>query len=338
MHIPTRRGVAQFGAASAVTLGLGVAGVVPAHFALADDHPVPTASVVGGTLVVTGSNGPDAISLAATATTMTVNYAGERPAQVFDRTTFTAISVALGSGDDMFTVGTQGQFSNIPLTVDGGTGNDFLRGSDGNDVLVGGLGDDDVDGGRGADTEILGSGDDTALWVPGEASDVIDGGRGHDTLTFIGSGGNEAFTLVPDAGAAVLTRDLGNIRMRMNRVEEVDVQALAGTDTVSVGDLSGTDLRLADLRLSGSGAPDGASDGALDVVSVQGTDGADHVSVGASGSTADITGLPTETRISGADSRDQLHISTGAGDDSVDVSNAAAALLEVSTDLGTDQH
>jgi Ca2+-binding RTX toxin-like protein len=238
----------------------------------------------------------------------------------------------------VFTVGTQAQFSTIPLTVDGGTGNDFLRGSDGNDVLIGGLGDDDVDGGRGADTEILGAGEDTALWVPGEGSDIIDGGRGPDSLVFIGSAGNEAFTLAPDGAAAVLNRDVGGIHMHMNRVEDVELQALGGNDTIAVGDLSRTSLRLADLRLSGSGGADGTADGVLDTVAVQGTDGADHITVGATGSTADITGLSTETRISGADTPDQLHISTGAGDDSVDVGSAAAALLQISTDLGADQH
>ena len=337
MHIRTRRRVAPFGAVAAVTLALGAAGTIQ-HSAFADEHSQPSASVVDYTLFVTGSDGPDAIALAATAATMTVNFAGAAPAQVFDRTTFTAISVSLGSGQDMFTVDSQGQFSNIPLTVDGGRGDDFIRGSDGNDVIFGGRGDDDVDGGRGTDTEILGRGADTALWLPGEASDVIDGGRGSDTLTFIGSGGNEAFTIVPDGGAAVLTRDLGGIRMHMIRVEAVNLQALGGTDQVTVGDLSGTDLRLADVRLSSSGASDGASDGVLDVVSIQGTEQADHVTVGADGSTVDIAGLRTETRISGGDTRDQLHVNTGAGDDSVTVSSAAASLLEVSTDLGADQH
>src|SRR4051794_16521805 len=282
MHMHTRRRVAPFGAVAAVTLALGATGTLT-HPAFADDSH-PSASVVDHTLFVNGSDGPDAIALAATATTMTVNFAGAAPAQVFDRTTFRAISVYLGSGNDMFTVGSQGQFSTIPLTVAGGRGDDFIRGSDGNDVIFGGRGNDDVDGGRGTDTEILGRGADTALWVPGEASDIIDGGRGPDTLTFVGSAGNEAVTIVPHGGAAVLTRDLGGIRMHMVRVEAVDLQALGGSDTVSVGDLSGTDLRLADVRLSASGAPDGTSDGLLDVVSVQGTQEADHVAAAAVGS------------------------------------------------------
>ena len=337
MHVRTQRKVAPFGAVAAVTLALGATGTI-SHPAFADEHSRPSASIVDHTLFVTGSDGPDAIALAATAATMTVNFAGAAPAQVFDRSTFTAISVSLGSGNDMFTVGSQGQFSNIPLAVAGGRGDDFILGSDGNDVISGGRGNDVVDGGRGTDTEILGSGSDTALWVPGEGSDIIDGGRGPDTLTFIGSAGNEAFTFVPDGDAAVLTRDLGGIRMHMIRVERVDLEALGGTDQVSVGDLSGTDLRLADVRLSSTGAPDGASDGLLDVVSIQGTDRADYVRVGADGSTVDIAGLRTETRISGGDTRDQLHINTGAGDDRVQVSSAAASLLQISTDLGADQH
>src|SRR4051794_10257668 len=190
MHIHTRRRVAPFGAVAAVTLALGATGTISPP-AFAGEDPQLSASVVDHTLFVNGSDGPDAIALAATATTMTVNFAGAAPAQAFDRTTFTAISVSLGSGNDMFAVGSQGQFSTIPLRVAAARGDAFIRGSDGNGVIFGGRGNDDVDGGRGGDTEILGRGADTALWVPGEASDTIDGGRGPDTLTFIGSAGNE---------------------------------------------------------------------------------------------------------------------------------------------------
>src|SRR5207302_6612876 len=101
------------------------------------------------------------------------DFGGAAMQQSFDRAAFTAISVNLRSGDDSFTVDPHAQFNDRRLTVFGGNGDDTIRGSDGNDLLFGGRGDDNIDGARGADTELLGRGNDTAVWLPGEGSDVI---------------------------------------------------------------------------------------------------------------------------------------------------------------------
>ncbi|HMC70754.1 MAG TPA: hypothetical protein VKJ07_16470, partial [Mycobacteriales bacterium] len=228
----------------------------------------------------------------------------------------------------------QGQFNDRALTVRGGKGDDTIRGSNGNDIIRAGPGDDSIDGGRGADTEFLGPGNDSALWLPGEGSDVIEGAGGHDTLTFIGNGANENFALTANGSHAVLTRDVGTITMDTEGVEALNLATLGGTDTVNVGDLSGTHLRANNIDLSSAGAPDGQ----LDSVTVNGTNDGDHVLVAADGSAVQVDGLHTRTNITGSDSRDQLQVRTGAGDDSVDVSDAAAALIGVTVDLGTDQH
>lgn len=335
MKTHTRAIATPLGLSAVATLVLAAVG--PLQTSLAADATTPaTATVAGSTLLVTGTEAADTVSLRldANAGALTVDFAGAAPAQTFNRATFTAINVSLGAGDDSFGVSAQGQFHDIPLTVDGGSGNDFLRGSDGNDVILGGAGDDDIDGGRGADTEQLGAGTDSALWLPGEASDVIDGGGGHDTLVFIGAAAAETFDFTANAGGALLTRDLGGIRMDLERVDEVDLATLGGTDHVNVADLSQTALRSVRLDLSSAGAPDGQ----LDIVSVDGTDQPDHVSVAAQDSAVDVSGLHTSVHITGNDTRDQLHVGTGAGNDVVTVTDAAAAAIGVAVDLGADQH
>ena len=65
--------------------------------------------------------------------------------------------------------------------------------------------------------------------------------------------------------------------MDLDGVEQLDLQALGGADQVTIGDMSGTDFRQANVDL-------GAADFANDSVSVQGTDHVDNVSVTTDGS------------------------------------------------------
>ena len=357
MSIRSKLTAGPVGLAATATLAIGVAGALPAQVASAESPSSPTspsASVFDGTLFVEGTAGNDAITIGigADPTRFAVDFGGSAPTQSFDVATFTAISVSLGAGDDRFSVDPQGQFSNHLLTVrggrgddvisgsrgddllSGGKGSDTIRGNDGNDLILGGSGNDNVDGERGADTELLGNGNDTALWLPGEGSDVIDGEAGHDTLTFIGNGANEKFALSADGSHAILTRDLGTITMDTSSVENVNLAALGGVDVVHVGDLSGTSLRSDNIDLSSAGA----SDGQLDSIAVDGTEHSDHVRVDAEGSTVRVRGMHTRTRISGSDTRDQLQVSTAGGNDSVAVTDEAAALIGVAVDLGADQH
>ncbi|MCP5876051.1 hypothetical protein NL390_26680, partial [Klebsiella pneumoniae] len=50
---------------------------------------------------------------------------------------------------------------NLSNRLEGGVGNDTLKGNWGDDVLLGGAGNDTLDGGKGADSLIGGTGDDT---------------------------------------------------------------------------------------------------------------------------------------------------------------------------------
>ncbi|HEU5265340.1 MAG TPA: calcium-binding protein, partial [Jatrophihabitans sp.] len=300
--------------------------------------------------------GGDAISLGtdtANPNNLLVDFGNGTQPQVFDRTSFNKISVFLDRGDDTFQAPFDFSFV-TPITVSGGAGNDTITGGEGNDSLSGDAGDDtirgaggddvifgnggqdDVDGGRGNDTEVLGADDDTALWNPGEGSDTIDGGGGTDTLDFNGSNANETMTLAANGEQAVLVRDVAAIRMDLDRLEKVHVAAVGGTDSITVGDLTGTDVSAADVDLSGFGG--GTGDSAADTVTVNGTNKADAIDVQAANSAVLLSGLHATTQITGSEvTNDKLQVNAGGGNDTVDVGNEVGTVIGVSVDLGTGQ-
>jgi RTX calcium-binding nonapeptide repeat (4 copies) len=343
-----RRGLAVTGA-----VALGVVVGLPAQAAFAADG-TPSASVTNNTLTVEGTNGNDSIAvlLGGDPTVLQVDLGDGALPLSFDRATFTAIKVTLGRGDDAFTVSPGSALTTEDLDVDGGAGDDTITGSGGADTLIGGPGDDAIQGGdgddivfgdggadvvdgqRGTDSEFLGGGRDTAVWNPGEGSDSIDGGAGRDSLVFNGSNAGEKLALTASGATDVLTRDVGQVRMDMTGVEALAATTIGGADTFATGDLSGTDLGDVDVALAATG---GAGDGQVDAVTVAGTDRADRVNVDTDGSNVTIGGLPSSLRISGSEPADKLQLDTGAGNDRVDVSDAARAAIAVAVDLGAGQ-
>ena len=178
-----------------------------------------------------------------------------------------------GDGNDTLTGGSAndilaGQSGNDSLF--GGAGNDVLSGSSGADVIAGGAGNDTLfggdgndflDGDQGADTGFLGAGDDVFKWDQGDGSDKVEGGSGRDEMLFNGFAANEQFTLAgngPDA--ALFTRVQGNIIMDLHDVETVTVNALAGTDTINLNDITGSGITDINVNLGLNGVGDGASD------------------------------------------------------------------------------
>jgi Ca2+-binding RTX toxin-like protein len=314
----------------------------------------PSASVHHGILQIDGTDGTDhiRIGLDVHPRILLVHLGDGQATRSFDRSTFNSISVSLHRAADTFAVSVdRGAFSDEALTVHagpgrdtliggagddllvGGGGSDTIRGGDGTDLVRGNDGGDTIDGGRGTDTEFLGRGDDVARWVPGEGCDIIDGGTGHDTLHFTGSSSNESFALEPDGARTVLTRDVGLIRMNLAGVERLELATRAGVDKVLVSHLPSTDLEQAavDLSIAGDG------DAQPDSVVVEGTDGADGVGLTADGGAVTVRGLQMSTRITGSEPTDQLVVSTGDGDDFVDIGDAVQTLIGLVIDLGVDQ-
>ena len=109
---------------------------------------------------------------------------------------------------------------------------------------------------------------------------------------------------------------------------------VGGPDTVTIHDMQGTGVRVANIDLS---APTGGPDGQADVVTVNGTANPDHIDVDVQDSRIDVAGLQTETRISCSETIDRLEINTLDGNDTVDVAAEVAALISVVVDLGEGQ-
>lgn len=144
-----------------------------------------------GTLVLTGSIGPDAISLTQSGGVITADINGEL-VQV-SAALVTRVIVRGLDGDDV--IATDGSIG-VPVTFEGDGGNDLLvggtgaerlLGGDGDDLLRGGGGDDVLLGGGGDDVLIGGGGDDEA--DGGDGRDILIGGAGADRL--LGGGGDD---------------------------------------------------------------------------------------------------------------------------------------------------
>jgi Ca2+-binding RTX toxin-like protein len=221
----------------------------------------------------------------------------------------------------------------VHLVIDGGAGNDTIIGSDGNDTLIGGDGNDLVVGGRGNDVALLGAGDDTFVWNPGDASDTVDGQAGLDTLQFNGSNANEKIDISANGSQALLSRDVAAVTMDLNGIEHIRVEALGGTDTFTVNDLTGTDVSQVAIDLAG--IPGGTvGDGQLDAVTVNATGGGDNITVTAAGSVVTVDGLSAEVAIDHADATDHLTINGLAGDDTIDASGLPADLMTMTINGG----
>jgi Ca2+-binding RTX toxin-like protein len=297
--------------------------------------PTVKARVVDGTLRVTGSPFDDRIALRLSAsdpTQLQVDVGADGTAdESFDIGTFASIVVDAGRGDDFVLLDTaSGAFTTArPTIVDGGDGNDTLIGGSGNETFFGGRGNDLVDGNGGADTVFLGAGNDTFVWDPGDGSDTVDGGSGFDTHVFNGSDGNENFAATASGSHVRFTRNLGNIVMDLSDFEALDVNALGGTDSLTVNDLAGTGLTNVTADLANSPGSD-FSDGVADTVRVEGTAGADTIAATDDGGTVDVTGLAASVRIAHTDpSLDRLTIDSLGGADDVSVAAAVNSLIQV---------
>jgi len=331
-------------AAAALAVSLGAVG----HAGAAQSA---SASVANDRLTVVGTQGADTVLLGLDANdpnTLHVDLNGI--GQTFDRKTFTAVTVELGAGDDVFAI--DGQFGDEALTVDGGNGNDTINGSNATDVLKGGggndtifgnagddvifagAGNDKVDAGTGRDIVSLGGGDDEFSWTPGQGSDFVNGGGGFDVMDFFGSSGNEVMSLSAIGRQAEFLRDAGNIRMTLDNLERVNTVGNGGSDEITINDLRGTDIQQANVDISASD-PFGQSA----AVVVNGTDRADHVNVNSpAAGQVDVTGLKVATHIDGAQIGHQLQVNTGNGNDTVAVADAVNNTINVAVDLGAGQH
>ena len=290
---------------------------------LFDDTDLNEGGAGTDTVEVNGSTGAERFTVTANGTRVRFDRVTPAPFSV-DIGTSENLVLNAGAGDDEVDAGS-GLAALIRLTVDGGAGNDGIRGSDGVDILLGGDGADVIDGQRGNDVAFLGAGNDRFQWDPGDGNDVVEGQAGTDRMVFNGSGASERIDVSANGGRLRFTRDVANVVMDLNDLERVRFQAFGGSDQVTVHDLSGTDATevVADLAaFAGGQAPDAQAD----TVRVEGTAGDDTVTVTGSGAATQVNGLSARVRVLNSDNRpmDRTIVATLAGEDVVEATALAA--------------
>jgi len=302
------------------------------------------------TLTVTGTNAAENIVLRlASADPTRVEVVVGMDTDSFKRDKFDHIVVEAGGGDDTVSIDeSNGVFTDTELTMldggddndtllggsgaetfVGGDGNDTINGGDGPDTLNGGDGNDFVDGNRGDDTASLGAGDDTFQWDPGDGSDTVEGQDGTDRMLFNGANVAEKFDISPNGGRVRFTRDIANIVMDLDDVEQIDLKALGGADRLVVNDLTGTDLRQVNDDL-------GPNDGAADNVTVNGTNDTDNIMVAANAGAVDVTGLTAAVHITNPEAANDALVVNGLdGNDTIAGGMGLAALIGLTVDGGS---
>jgi Ca2+-binding RTX toxin-like protein len=176
----------------------------------------------------------------------------------------------------------------------------------------------------------MGAGDDTFVWNPGDDNDTLEGQDGFDKMIFNGANIAEKIDIFANGGRALFTRDIASVTMDLNDVESIDFNALGGADTITVHDLSGTDVTEINLNLAVAG---GAGDAQPDSVTVFGTDGDDVALVNGDASGVSVVGLAAQVNITGAEAaNDRLIVNTSAGDDVVEASGLAAGAIQLTAD------
>jgi Ca2+-binding RTX toxin-like protein len=205
----------------------------------------------------------------------------------------------LGGADSLTSI--EGVGARTLLSVDGGAGDDVIKGSDGPDLIAGGEGNDTLDGGagddriigdRGTDTMNGDAGDDTLVWNNGDGSDVINGNEGSDDVEVNGAPAGDTFTVEPNGSRIAFNRtNLVPFSLDIGSSETMHANGLGGDDNITVGNVgnfevtanggSGNDTLTggsgSETFLGGSGNDAINPGGGLDVVS--GGDGNDTVNV-----------------------------------------------------------
>jgi Ca2+-binding RTX toxin-like protein len=224
-------------------------------------------------------------------------------------------------GDDVIDA-TSLEADGIQLTMNGGLGADLFLGSEGDDLINGGDGDD---------IALMGAGDDAFVWNPGDDDDTLEGQAGFDTLDFNGANVAENITISANGGRATFFRDIANVTMDLNDVEEISFDALGGAGNITVNDLSGTDVTKVSINL---GAAGGGGDGQADTIFINATN-ADDVVIVAGDNGVSVFGLAAQVDIFNFEAaNDRIVINGLAGDDVIEASGLAVGAIQLTADSG----
>jgi Ca2+-binding RTX toxin-like protein len=180
---------------------------------------------------------------------------------------------------------------------------------------------------------LIGSaGDDTFAWRPGDESDTLEGKAGNDTLQFSGSNAPEQIDLSANGPRLRLARDVGGVTIDAAGVDRVNVAALGAADTITVNDLSGTDVTQTSVDL---GSDAGGGDGAADRVIVNGTANPDSATIAGDSAGVTLAGLHSTVSVTHSEpAADNLTVNALGGADSVNASGLSAGAIGLTLNGG----
>ena len=267
--------------------------------------------------------------------------------------------VNAGDMDDTIDTSQEDGVSTNSITINGDAGADELVGSAFIDTINGGAGDDTITGGMENDTIDGGDDGDTIIWNNGDGSDTINGGTGVDTVEVNGSTvtpADDDFTISAIGARFAVTRagggvGLGSFGLDIGGVERLELNTFDGDDSITVDDLAGV-ADLQELQLNGGvglddfdvvpsmalisidGGDPVAAPGDELTIDLAGTTGADLTLLGPGAGDINFTSGEAPVIYFGIETLDPQNgtlalgpINTGAGDDSIVVSNDGGDLV-----------
>ena len=310
------------------------------------------------TLGILGSDSADTVTSTATTVTVKggtvtlgagLDYLNISTFGGNDNITLTGLSIGktidAGAGNDNVNLSAA-----VDAVILGGDGDDTLIGSPASDTIYGGSGNDILIGGGGIDEEygeagndqfgdlslggngvaddagadFLSGGDgiDTFIWEPGDGNDIVSGGDdGGDILRFFGNANVNAITV----SASTTTPSHANVALApavnldVTGVENIFVNAGAGADSVTVGDLSTTEISAVNIDLVA---------GDSDSVTVNGRTTADNLVVSLAAGVVSVQGLGYDVNISNAAAPgDTLTVNGNSGNDTIKANAGVEATI-----------
>ena len=216
----------------------------------------------------------------------------------------------------------------LGVTLDGGDGNDVLRGSIVADTLIGGIGNDTVRGNGGNDTATMGAGTDVFTWNPTDGSDKVDGEGGTDTLVFNGITTSEHLDIIAVGARTQLTRDVESVAMDLGTIERIEINALGGGDFISVGDLTGTGVGLVKIDVGGAGSFTAA-------LTLDGAATGSAITLAIAGPIMTVNGLSAVVQLLNMTENNPLAVNALGGNDSINLTGHGSATRTLSLDGGT---
>ncbi|MGB3402932.1 MAG: calcium-binding protein [Microcoleaceae cyanobacterium] len=168
---------------------------------------------------------------------------GDDNVDINDLTGTDVLKVVVNGGEGNDTV--DASDSATPLKAFGEAGDDLLKGSSDVDTLKGGDGNDTLVGNKGDDQMFGEAGDDRFIWNNGDGSDLMEGGDGLDVFEVNGSiDQGDNFLLEANEHRVKFERlNLGNFQLDIDDTEQAEINGSGGDDTLTINDLSGTDLQ-----------------------------------------------------------------------------------------------